>query len=146
MFLFQYGLIIYPNSPTISWSIITVSIPIWSDYLLITQYWFSYLTISFLFQYGLIIYVNKDKIIISVQGCFYSNMVWLSILVCVMIIIGYKNVSIPIWSDYLSSSVCSSIGIWASFYSNMVWLSIKYIKTWWSWSSMVSIPIWSDYL
>ena len=67
------------NSPTITWSIITVSIPIWSDYLYKELYeteaskrvsipiWSDYLSFTiivhsipfywFLFQYGLIIYL-----------------------------------------------------------------------------------------
>ena len=61
-----------------------------------------------------------------VQHGFYSNMVWLSII-GVSSMCSYVNisVSIPIWSDYLYSSLYTQSAEWVSFYSNMVWLSIK---------------------
>ena len=78
-----------------------VSIPIWSDYLL------------FLLL----------KLFLMVLS-FYSNMVWLSMILSHLTCLYHILVSIPIWSDYLSSTWSIKPSSLIRFYSNMVWLSI----------------------
>ena len=99
---------------------------------------------AFLFQYGLIIYTTNEYFEFHELGCFYSNMVWLSILTASNAPPVKRKVSIPIWSDYL---YLNNTGIIEEtcFYSNMVWLSISSFFTI-PWNISVSIPIWSDYL
>ena len=123
-----------------------VSIPIWSDYLLSLS---TPVNVSpvvlFLFQYGLIIYTTVPNYTFDDQECFYSNMVWLSIHHHTYTTTYYSNVSIPIWSDYLSKKLLKirairivSIPIWSDYLSSGNPLKFKIFS--------VSIPIWSDYL
>ncbi len=96
MFLFQYGLIIYiitkkgETETKVSipiWSdyllvadlilkeVSLVSIPIWSDYLFSCMFEILFFIVVFLFQYGLIIYSEDLYKKTPIFSRFYSNMV-----------------------------------------------------------------------